>query len=85
MQLAPATARQFAADASAPEQNIDAGTRYLRFLLKKYRNTSTPIKCAIAAYNAGYPTVDRYKGVPPFRETQEYVVRVLARVQEFQS
>ena len=85
MQLAPAIAHQFGADASVPEQNIEAGTRYLRFLIEKYRNTSSPIKCAIAAYNAGYPAVDRYKGVPPFRETQEYVVRVLARMQEFQS
>ena len=55
MQLAPATARQFAADASVPEQNIDAATRYLRFLIEKYRNASSPMKCAIAAYNAGYP------------------------------
>jgi len=68
-----------------PEQNIDAATRYLRSLIEKYRNASSPMKCAIAAYNAGYPAADRYKGVPPFRETQEYVVRVLARMQEFQS
>ena len=85
MQLQPSTALQYGADASVPEQNIDAGTRYLRFLIEKYRNTKNPLKCAIAAYNAGYPAVDRYKGVPPFRETQEYVVRVLARMQKFQS
>ena len=85
MQLTQSTARQFGADASVPEQNIEAGTRYLRFLIEKYRNKRNPIKCAIAAYNAGYPAVDRYKGVPPIRETQLYVARVLAHMQEFQS
>jgi len=85
MQLQSSTARQYGADATVPEQNIDAGTRYLRFLIEKYRNNSNPLKCAIAAYNAGYPTVDRYKGVPPFHETQAYVDRVLARMREFQS
>jgi soluble lytic murein transglycosylase-like protein len=85
MQLLPSTARQYGANASVPEENIDAGTRYLRFLIEKYRNASSPLKCAIAAYNAGYVAVDRYKGVPPFRETQQYVKRVLARMQAFQS
>jgi soluble lytic murein transglycosylase-like protein len=85
MQLRPSTARQFGANASVPEQNIDAGTRYLRFLIEKYRNASSPLQCAIAAYNAGDGAVDRYKGVPPFRETQQYVKRVLARMQSFRS
>jgi soluble lytic murein transglycosylase-like protein len=85
MQLRPSTARQYGANASVPEQNIDAGTRYLRFLIEKYRNASSPLKCAIAAYNAGYGAVDRYNGVPPFRETQKYVERVLARMRAFQS
>jgi soluble lytic murein transglycosylase-like protein len=85
MQLRPSTARQYGANASVPEQNIDAGTRYLRFLIERYRNTSSPLKYAIAAYNAGYGAVDRYKGVPPFRKTQEYVDRVLARMEEFKS
>ena len=85
MQVRPSTARQYGANASVPEQNIDAGTRYLRFLIERYRNTSSPLKNAIAAYNVGYATVDRYKGVPPFREAQEYVDRVLTRMQEFQS
>jgi soluble lytic murein transglycosylase-like protein len=84
MQLRPSTARQYGANARVPEQNVDAGTRYLRFLIQKYRNTSSPLRCAIAAYNAGDGAVDRYKGVPPFRETQKYVERVLARMQEFQ-
>jgi soluble lytic murein transglycosylase-like protein len=85
MQLRPSTARQFGGNASVPEQNIDAGTRYLRFLIVKYRNATSPLKCAIAAYNAGDGAVDRYKGVPPFRETQKYVERVLARMRDFQS
>jgi soluble lytic murein transglycosylase-like protein len=85
MQLRPSTARQYGADASVPEQNIDAGTRYLRFLIEKYHNTSNPLRYAIAAYDAGVGAVDRYKGVPPFRETQAYVQRVLARMQEFKN
>ena len=85
MQLLPSTARQYGADASIPEQNIDAGTRYLRFLIERYRHSSTPLKNVIAAYNAGFGAVDRYQGVPPFRETQGYVNRVLALMQQYQS
>src|SRR5215510_3218844 len=85
MQLTPATARQYGANASVPHQNIDAGTRYLRFLIDKYRSSTNPLKYAIAAYNAGFGAVDRYKGIPPFPETQAYVKRVLARMQTFQS
>jgi soluble lytic murein transglycosylase-like protein len=85
MQLLPSTARQYGADARVPEQNIDAGTRYLRFLIERYRHSSSPMKNAIAAYNAGYGAVDRYHGVPPFRETQGYVSRVLALMQQYGS
>ena len=53
MQLLPLTARQYGADARVPEQNIDAGTRYLRFLIERYRYSSSPLKNVIAAYNAG--------------------------------
>src|SRR5206468_869913 len=56
-----------------PSQNIDAGARILRGELNKYGDLTK----ALAAYNAGGPTVDRYGGVPPFRETQAYVTRVL--------
>jgi soluble lytic murein transglycosylase-like protein len=82
MQLLPSTARQYGDDASVPEQNIDAGTRYLRFLIERYRHSSSPLKNVIAAYNAGFGAVDRYHGVPPFRETQGYVNRVLALMQQ---
>jgi soluble lytic murein transglycosylase-like protein len=84
MQLLPSTARQYGADARVPEQNIDAGTRYLRFLIERYRQSTSPLKNVIAAYNAGFAAVDRYHGVPPFRETQGYVNRVLALMQQYQ-
>ena len=82
MQLLPSTARQYGADARVPEQNIDAGTRYLHFLIERYRQSSSPLKNVIAAYNAGFVAVDRYHGVPPFRETEGYVNRVLALMQQ---
>ena len=85
MQLLPSTARQYDDDARVPQQNIDAGTHYLRFLIDRYRHSSNPVKNAIAAYNAGFGAVDRYHGVPPFRETQNYVNCVLALVQRYQS
>ena len=85
MQLLPSTAQQYGLDARVPEQNIDAGTRYLRFLIERYRQSSTPLKNVIAAYNAGFGAVDPYQGVPPFRETQGYVNRVLALIQQYQS
>jgi soluble lytic murein transglycosylase-like protein len=85
MQLLPSTARQYGGDASVPEQNIDAGTRYLSFLIEKYRKSGCPLKNAIAAYNAGFAAVDRYNGVPPFRETRAYVDRVLTRMQQYRS
>jgi len=85
MQLLPSTARQYGADAWVPAQNIDAGTRYLRFLIERYRHSGSPLKDVIAAYNAGFAAVDRYHGVPPFRETQGYVNRVLALMQHYRS
>ncbi|MGA2743028.1 MAG: lytic transglycosylase domain-containing protein [Bryobacteraceae bacterium] len=74
MQLMPATAREFGADPKIPEQNVDAGTRYLRDLLLKYDNQAYH---ALAAYNAGPGAVDKYHGVPPYRETQQYILSVL--------
>jgi Transglycosylase SLT domain len=83
MQLVPATAREYGADPTIPEQNIEAGTHYLKFLMQKYRKSRHPLTCTIAAYNAGPGAVDRYRGVPPFRETRRYVVRVLAFLKQF--
>lgn len=74
MQLMPTTASGLGADPRIPEQNIDAGTRYLRDLLLKYDNQAYH---ALAAYNAGPGAVDKYHGVPPYRETQNYILNVL--------
>jgi soluble lytic murein transglycosylase-like protein len=74
MQLMPGTARELGADPTIPEQNVDAGTRYLRDLLVKYDNHAYH---ALAAYNAGPGAVDKYHGVPPYRETQNYILTVL--------
>ena len=73
MQLMPGTAADLGADPYDREQNVDAGTRYLRDLLTKYDGG---LRHALAAYNAGPAAVDRYNGVPPYRETVNYVVRI---------
>ncbi len=74
MGLMPVTARHFGVHATSPEENIDAGARYLRILLQKYGND---FRLALAAYNAGPGRVDQYRGVPPYRETRNYVARIL--------
>ena len=80
----PGTAMEFGADPRIPEQNIDAGTRYLRVLMDKYGRHRNSLERVIAAYNAGPRTVDRYRGIPPFRETRRYVLRVLSYLQRFE-
>jgi soluble lytic murein transglycosylase-like protein len=84
MQLMPDTAREYGADPSIPEQNVDAGTHYLRVLMNRYHRYGNSLPRVIAAYNAGPGMVDRYHGVPPFRETRRYVVRVLRFMRRFQ-
>jgi soluble lytic murein transglycosylase-like protein len=79
MQLMPSTARALDADPSDPAQNIDAGTRLLRDLLIKYDGD---VVKALAAYNAGAGAVDRYQGLPPYPETQQYVNKVIRSYQQ---
>jgi soluble lytic murein transglycosylase-like protein len=83
MQLMPQTAQQFGADPKIPEENIDAGTRYLGWLMSRYGKYRNGMSRAIAAYNAGPGVVDHYRGVPPYRETRGYVARVLAFMKRY--
>ncbi|MEO8372013.1 MAG: lytic transglycosylase domain-containing protein [Candidatus Solibacter sp.] len=73
MQLMPGTAQVLGADPYDQAQNVDAGTRYLRDLLEKY---NYGLRHALAAYNAGPGAVDKYNGVPPYRETINYINRI---------
>jgi soluble lytic murein transglycosylase-like protein len=74
MQLVPATARRFGvSDAFNPAQNVEGGVQYLKYLLDRYNGDN---RLALAAYNSGEGTVQRFGGVPPFPETRSYVYRV---------
>ncbi len=81
MQLMPATARMHRVwRVYEPRENIEGGVKHLRMLLDRYRGNT---RLALAAYNAGIESVARYNGVPPFRETIEYLDRVLRFRQQF--
>jgi soluble lytic murein transglycosylase-like protein len=81
MQLMPATASSLQVkDSFHPENNIEGGVKYLRYLLN-YFNGNLPL--ALAAYNAGENAVIRHRGIPPYRETQVYVRRVMSYVDKF--
>ena len=84
MQLMPGTAATLNADPHDPAQNADAGAMYLRQLLEKYEGDPHQVSKAVAAYNAGPAAVDRYNGVPPYRETRQYVNRVLRQYEKEQ-
>jgi soluble lytic murein transglycosylase-like protein len=73
MQLMPETAKILGVDPHDPAQNVDAGARYLRDLLIKY---NLGLRHALAAYNAGEGAVQKYNGVPPYRETIDYIKRI---------
>ena len=80
MQLMPATARRFGLaveEIHDPVKNLEAGTRYLAWLLERFAGD---VERALAAYNAGEGTVARYGGVPPFRETRDYLRRIYANL-----
>ena len=82
MQLMPATAAKYGVDdLYNPRQNIVAGIKHLKYLLTLYPKN---LKHAIAAYNAGEGAVDKYKGIPPYRETQGYVKKVMKHFKRFQ-
>jgi soluble lytic murein transglycosylase len=75
MQLMPATAAdRGVADIHSPRQNIDGGVRHLRLLLERFGGN---VSLALAAYNAGAGAVDKYNGIPPYQETQQYIRKVL--------
>ena len=80
MQMMPATAKRFGLkdpfDATA---NVEAGTKYLKWLLKRFDGD---VSLALAGYNAGEGAVDKYKGVPPFSETQNYVKKIVANLRK---
>ena len=81
MQIMPATGRDLdLEDPFDPSENIDAGIRYLRYLLDTFPDR----RLAVAAYNAGPNAVKKYGGIPPYAETQNYVEKVWARLQHYE-
>lgn len=81
MQLMPDLSKQFNIDPFDPEMNIKVGTQYFADMFKKYGQ----VDLALAAYNAGPGAVDKYGGIPPFPETQNYVSSILARVAQLEA
>lgn len=81
-QLMPPTARMLGVkDPWDPEQNLMGGAKYLAMQFKTFKDTSL----ALAAYNAGPGNVRKYKGIPPFTETRNYVKKILKKYQEYKS
>ena len=80
MQLMPGTAAALGVeDSMVPEENVRGGVTYLRLMIERYGDLSR----ALAAYNAGPAAVDKYGGIPPYRETKDYVARVLSYYRQY--
>jgi soluble lytic murein transglycosylase-like protein len=85
MQVIPATGKRFGVERERlfdPQDNLAAGTAYLAWLLDRYHGD---LDLALAAYNAGEGAVDRHRGIPPYRETQQYVKRVRAALKQIEA
>ncbi len=77
-QLMPGTASMLGVNPHNPDQNIDGSVRYLMYQMKRWQKSGTPVVFALASYNAGPGAVAKYGGIPPYRETIEYVNIVCA-------
>jgi soluble lytic murein transglycosylase-like protein len=78
MQLMPATARQYGVNnVFDPAQNIEGGVRYLSDLVRLYKGQKDQTRLVLAAYNAGQEAVRKYKGIPPYPETKNYIAGIM--------
>lgn len=81
MQLMPSTAYALQVpDSFHPDNNVEGGVKYLRYLMELFRND---LSLTLAAYNAGENAVIKHRGIPPYRETQNYVQRVLSQYHQY--
>ncbi len=82
MQLMPGTARELGVDPHDVKQNIEGGTKLMRELLRKYQGDPNQVAKALAAYNAGAGAVARHGGIPPYKETRQYVRKIVKKILE---
>jgi len=83
MQLMPATAKQYGVmNVFDPAQNIEGGVRYIKDLVKLYKDQTKQTQLVLAAYNAGQEAVRKYKGIPPYPETKAYIAGIMKNYQK---